>query len=296
MKIGIEFEMIIVYTGKKIEYIDEIVDNFRYNHDLSQYSKPLVKFLLTCNNLKWDIGDDGSLNIGRFKHLTNVHYTTAEICTIPYGNIQKLFIDLRKVFGAKHIKINSATNEEMATGEYILLSFNKSTGTHIHYSTNSSYKEGGFRDSTIERTYLRDPSILKEMVDYIKNNCKYPSIKKDLFRRDYSQYRFEYDYWTKILSRNRYAAINTWSEHGTLEFRLFNLHGIQQKDFFKALRHLIALMCKSILLANRNKIVKVTKDIADEIEKNHKNLLTEYKKQKIIRSQNMFMLKPLIIE
>lgn len=242
MKIGIEFECAI--------YAD---------------NEQLIKNLfLRAKNRGWEVGRDGTVrsdeNISAKYSVTNL----VEIKTKPYNNLKELIKDIKAVFKIKQTGINSY-GKSLSEKKPIRIDFNKSTGTHIHFSNGLLTKKkadewakiamefpeddkgiiqniSNFDENlylTPEIYFLRDINTLKEMRGFMIKNCKYASVAKGM-QRNYVNH-------TDNRSRGSINVINNRGK-GTIEFRLINLHGVKNLSFIKAIKHQIYLMFKAILL------------------------------------------------
>lgn len=220
-KYGIEFEMMIYVTDSAlIDWVCDIFDDYGYEvgDDGSIRSEDSVM-------------SDGYVDCGSFE-------MKSEPMTLDYcrKNLKNLFNALLKNKAHK-VTINES-------GGDIRIDFNFSTGTHIHYSNvmEDFYDEdeGDYSYRTKELRYFKNRETIKTIVDYMLDNCKYKSIKDDMIRRDYS--KANYDPW------DRYSAFNVSDEnrHGTIEFRMCNLHGVKTKDVVSALNHQITLINRAV--------------------------------------------------
>ena len=248
MKVGIEFEL-ITYTND-----EELRDNF----------------LDSCQALGWEVDDDGSVSAS--DSVSNNYDSTDEyeIKTKPYSNINDLIKDITKIFRQKHIAING----DKPNRKGLRIDFNNTTGMHIHFSNgtistiNTEYSDLDDLNEDLETkivtpelVLLRNTDTLKAMYKYIEEHIKYASIKKDFIRSCIHRID-DLD--------ERYSAINVSdeNEHGTIEFRLFNLHGIHTNSFVPAITHMLKLMSESLLvgykLAEKNK-PQITQDLDDRI-------------------------------
>lgn len=232
VKIGIEFEMCIYYSR----------DN---DKGIMTFLRELKKYGV--------IMEDGSLspNYENLRKNPMLHSHCLEFATSPIklngvekdkineDNIRNILIPiLNKIFFNHNFKIYINEGYELikSNSDSIIIEFNKSTGTHIHYS-NKMIKKGGLRQ-TIEDNIFYDEKIISKMYQFIRKNTKYETIRKDYYRK-YTNSR-------NIYERYRTINVSNSKSHGTIEFRLFNLHGITTNDFKNALIHQVELMLKSI--------------------------------------------------
>lgn len=250
MKIGIEFEMAIYY-----------------NTDAK-----LNLFLKNCSKYLGAVGYDGSLNTECIDGYC--YRLTRELRTRTFNNLKLLKNRLDKVF----INPEGYTLSINESGGDIRIDFNHSTGTHIHYSSKM------LRKKTIELSLFKDEELIKGMLNEIISGTTFPTVKQGYSRGYYCAH--------ENFTINRTSAINFTDikHHGTVEFRLFNLHGIKIKDFHSALFEQIHLMIKSIhnlyskytknksiALIKENKLKELNKDISycnDFVARKEREILT----------------------
>jgi len=218
-KIGIEYEMISVFKSAR---------------DILPYFNKLRKYGF--------IGSDGSVNLissdydilqkGNYKETRAIEFKTKPITFKNENELkEKLTLMFNDIFLNDEISINETEPENQ---KKINLIFNKTTGTHIHYS-NFATKN---KRITPELNAFYDAILLSNMVKLIKKEVKFKSITDD-FLRSYTNQRG---------LATRYKQINVSNAHhfGTIEFRLFNLHGIKTNDFKSAMFQQISAMLKAI--------------------------------------------------
>jgi len=245
-RIGIEFEMCIAYKNK--ENLDCFLEK------LKPYGK---------------VGYDGSVglllnDIERYKDYKVKK--SVEFCTKPIKfknfeelkrKIKSMILDITDNF--KSVSINEVGKKR----KDINLIFNRTTGTHIHYSDIIKKQENGVK-RTNELYYFADRDTLTSIIRAIKKMIKNERIKKACNRR-YTNSRGSY-----YSTRYKQINITNTRNYGTIEFRLFNLQEVKQEEFFDVLFQQIDGLKNGLLkgysiIKNFNK--KLEKRINKELER-----------------------------
>ena len=192
LKFGTELEMVIYYKTEE--------DKRKFYTKIKKYGK---------------ITGDGSLEVHFDEIPIGYHYSTLELVCKPMRTRKEFEDMLNDIF--LDVDVNNFTNKGL------LVSFNSSTGTHIHFS-NLSKKD----KCTPELNFFKNDKsyevMIKEVEDKVKTNC----VRNNFFRH-YAKRNPNYAAnWSDERGfKSRYLAINLSNNHrhGTMEFRLFNLRG-----------------------------------------------------------------------
>lgn len=248
---GIEFEM-VVYTNSPNGL----------NH---------VRSCMKRNGLTGH--GDGSIRSSYSLGSLYRHKSKREWVTQPTDKPLEVFKKLIKDLRSNHkYKVIFNNNPKKITKNTIRIDFNDSTGTHIHYS--SELIEG----KTRELKYFNNIEVLKEVERYITENCKYPIIKSNMIRG------FAKSYFRQELNEydlhERYNSINVSDQkrHGTIEFRLCNLRGTNNRNVVQALRHQIKLIDKAIIKGWK---------LVEQEKKKELKIIKEIRKPKVIKNECM---------
>jgi len=235
---GIELEMVVYYKDyNKMNYMQDI---FRKH--------------------KFYIKGDGSVHpTQNVKKLWNNTYACLEIVSSKV-TLEKFKKTITNVFNellnnkSFRLKINEGTPNDCD----IRIDFNKTTGTHIHYSnskcsikeryaTNPNYYSRTItyatRIITPEINYFKENTKLLEKIrDTVYDSCKYDTIKKHMYR-SYAK--------KEIVSTDRCSSINVSNahRHGTIEFRMCNLLGVPTSEVVNAIFNQLESINKGIKLA-----------------------------------------------
>jgi len=245
---GIEFEMIITNPHYYDDDEDSGDDKIQEVNYLSQYGSVGEDRSVTC--------DSG----------VPIEFKTRKMSK----NREQLSQWLQQVFNSEYRLVRGGT-------------FNSSTGMHIHIKTSYDTPRIPIPNEikSLEYRIGFDARTVNRVIRKLHNECKIPTIKNS-FRRQYTNNRGRFE-------ETRYKQINLANRrcdggvgYGTVEYRLFNLHGINNyQEFENAVIHQLELLiygtCLMLIYNSKGRTFKAKEgqqSFEKEIEMN--NETTEY--------------------